>query len=434
MAKSSVKVGLLGLGTVGGGVARLLMENKDRFSRLLGAELELARAVDLDPALAEGLGLAPGVFGSDASALLDDPSIDVVVELIGGLEPARTFVLQAIAHGKQVATANKALLAHHGLEIISAARANKVGVSFEASVGGGIPLVRALRDSLAANNIAQCLGILNGTCNYILTRMASEGAPFEAVLAEAQQKGYAEADPKFDVQGMDTAHKLAIITALVTGAQPSLEDIPCEGITDITPLDLQFADEFGFKVKLLALLRNNGHAVEARVHPTLVPHNHMLASVDGVFNALHLTGDWVGDVLLYGRGAGSRPTASAVVGDVLELARDVVSGTSGRVPPLGTAADNGGHLTLAPLEDSVSQYYFRFSAEDRPGVLAEISRILGENDISIEAVLQKGRHRQGPVPIVMLTHEAREAGVSRALKQIDGLGVITQKTLIIRVA
>ena len=433
MAKASINVGLIGLGTVGGGVARLLMEESQRLSHLLGAELRLAAAVDMDPKLAQGLGLAAPVYSSDAAHVVANPEIDIVVELIGGLEPARSLVLEAIAAGKQVATANKALLASHGLEIIQAARSQGVGVAFEASVGGGIPLIRALRDSLAANHITECLGILNGTCNYILTRMASEGAPFAEVLAAAQAKGYAEADPRFDIEGMDTAHKLAIITALVTGAQPRLEDIHCEGITEITPLDIQFAGEFGFKVKLLALLRNDGQGVRARVHPTLVPEEHVLASVDGVFNAVHLSGDWVGDVLLYGRGAGRRPTASAVVGDVLDLARDVLAGCSGRVPPLGTAAAGGGRLELAPLEQALYRYYFRFSAEDRPGVLAEISRVLGEHHISIAAVTQKGRHAEGPVPIVMLTHEAKEADVRRALAEIDSQPAITHKTLLIRV-
>lgn len=270
-------------------------------------------------------------------------------------------------------------------------------MAFEASVGGGIPLIRALRDSLAANHITECLGILNGTCNYILTRMASEGAPFAEVLAAAQAKGYAEADPRFDIEGMDTAHKLAIITALVTGAQPRLEDIHCEGITEITPLDIQFAGEFGFKVKLLALLRNDGQGVRARVHPTLVPEEHVLASVDGVFNAVHLSGDWVGDVLLYGRGAGRRPTASAVVGDVLDLARDVLAGCSGRVPP-GHRRGRRGPPGAGPLEQALYRYYFRFSAEDRPGVLAEISRVLGEHHISIAAVTQKAATPRGRCP------------------------------------
>ncbi len=441
MAGQAVKVGLIGLGVVGGGVARLMLEERERLSQALGAELVLARAADLDEARARELDLPPGVYTPEVGEVLGDASIDIVVELIGGLEPARGFILEAIGAGKQVATANKALLAHHGAEIFAAARRQGVGVAFEASVGGGIPLIRSLREGLAANRITACLGILNGTCNFILTKMTAGGASFQEVLAEAQAKGYAEADPTFDVEGIDTAHKLAIVAALVTGAQPRLEDIPTEGITRLTPLDIQFAGEFGYKVKLLALLNQDGGLVEARVHPALVPRDHVLASVDGAFNALHLSGDWVGDVLLYGLGAGRRPTASAVVADVLDLARDVLAGSAGRVPPLGragrTQGDGGGGeavLRLKPLEEAVCQYYFRFTALDRPGVLAAIAKILAEHQISIEAVIQKGRREGEGVPIVMLTHEAKEAAVQKALAAIDRLEVISQPTMLIRKA
>ena len=434
MGDKVVKVGLLGLGTVGGGVARLLMEKREQLSAYLGVELELARAVDLEPSRAADLGLGPGVYSDDAWSVLEDRDIDIVVETVGGLEPARAMVLTAINKGKGVVTANKALLASHGVEIFQAARQRQVGIAFEASVGGGIPLVRSLRDSLAANRVTSCLGILNGTCNFILSRMTAEGAPFEQVLAQAQAKGYAEADPTFDVEGTDTAHKLAIVASLVTGAQPRLDDIPTEGITKITPLDIQFAGEFGFKIKLLAVLNNQGGKVEARVHPALVPHDHLLASVDGPFNALHVNGDWVGQVLLYGQGAGRRPTASAVVGDVLELARDVAAGVPGRVPPLGTNANGGRRLELASLDDAMCQYYCRFAALDQPGVLAAVARELGEFNISIEKVTQKGRQEAGPVPIVMLTHEAHEADMRRALRQIDALPAIVEPTMVIRMA
>lgn len=432
MAERSVRVGLLGLGIVGGGVARLLLEEKERLARALGADLVLVRASDLDQSLATDLGLPEGVYTPDADSLLNDPDIDIVVELIGGLEPAKTIVMQAIQAGKQVVTANKALLAHHGAEIFAAARQKGVAVAFEASVGGGIPLIRSLREGLAANRINNCLGILNGTCNFILTKMTAEGASFEEVLKEAQVKGYAETDPTFDVEGIDTAHKLAIVAALVTGAQPRLEDIPTEGITRLTPLDIRFAGEFGYKVKLLALLNQEQDGVEARVHPALVPMGHVLASVDGSFNALHLNGDWVDDVLLYGRGAGRKPTASAVVGDILDLGRDLLLGAAGRVPALGRAGGDRGVLELKPLSEAICQYYFRFTAMDKPGVLAAIAKILAEHEISIEAVIQKGRETGGGVPIVMMTHEAREAAVQAALAQIDGLDVISQPTMIIR--
>ncbi len=434
MSGKAVKVGLIGLGTVGGGVARLLLEQRELLARRVGAELELARAVDLDPALATALNLPAGVYGQDVQALLNDPAIDLVVELIGGLKPALQFVLQAIAAGKHVATANKALLATHGPEIFAAAAANRVSVAFEASVGGGIPLIRSLREGLAANRVSRVLAILNGTCNYILSRMTAEGAAFGEVLKAAQDLGYAEADPTFDIEGTDTAHKLAIVAALVTGRQPRLADIPTSGITKITPLDIRFASEFGYRVKLLAILHNQNGVAQARVHPALVPQGHLLASVEGPFNAVHVTGDWVDEVMLYGRGAGRRPTASAVVGDLVDLAREVLAGCPGRVPPLGVAGGDQGRLELAPLADVRSQYYFRCTAQDQPGVLASISRVLGEHNISIEAVTQKGRQDQGPVPIVMLTHEAKEADVQKALAIIDALEVIAEPTVIIRKA
>jgi homoserine dehydrogenase len=427
-------VGLLGLGTVGGGVARLLLEQHDLLGKRLGAELKLSRAVDLDPSLAQGLDLPPGVLGGDAQALLDDPAIDIVVELIGGLNPAKDFVLRAIKNGKHVATANKALLAHHGAEIFAAAAQARVGVAFEASVAGGIPLIKTLREGLSANRVIRVLGILNGTCNYILSRMTSEGAAFADVLKAAQDLGYAEADPTFDVEGIDTAHKLAIVAALVSGRHPRLEDIPTQGITRLTPLDIQFAREFGYRIKLLALCRHQDGIFEARVHPALVPQGHLMASVDGPFNAVHLTGDWVDEVMLYGRGAGRRPTASAVAADLMDLARDILCGCGGRVPALGVAMDGAEPLELAPLDMVSCKYYFRFTAQDQPGVLASISRILGDHRISIEAVIQKGRQDQGPVPIVMLTHEAREADVRKALAIIDGLAVIAEPTMFIRKA
>jgi homoserine dehydrogenase len=433
MTAGAVKVGLLGLGTVGGGVARLLLEEGERLSRALGARLVLARAADLEPGRARELALPEDVYTADARQVVADPEIDVVVELLGGLEPAGELILRALAAGKQVATANKALLARRGGEIFAAARAHRAGVAFEASVGGGIPLIRSLREGLAANRITSALGILNGTCNYILTRMANEGADFAQVLADAQSAGYAEADPTFDVEGIDTAHKLAIVAALVTGRQPRLEEIPTQGITRLTPLDLKFAGEFGCKVKLLAILTQDGERVAARVHPALVPAGHVLASVDGPFNALHVTGDWVGDVLLYGQGAGRRATASAVVGDILDLAREVVAGSTGRLPPLGVAGAPGGELELTPLGLTECQYYFRFTALDRPGVLAAISRILSDRQISIEAVIQKGR-QAASVPIVMLTHEATEASVQAALEEIDRLEVISEPTVVIRKA
>ncbi|MCB2189511.1 MAG: homoserine dehydrogenase [Deltaproteobacteria bacterium] len=434
MAQRAVKVGLLGLGTVGGGVAQLLLEEQERLADYLGAPLVLARAADLDESLARGLGLPGGVYCRDAWEVVNDPGIDIVVELIGGLKPAGDLILAALDQGKQVATANKHLLAKQGEAIFQKAREKQGGIAFEASVGGGIPLIQALREGLAANQISRCLGILNGTCNFILTQMREAGEPFEEVLKQAQAAGYAEADPTFDVEGIDTAHKLAIVTSLVTGRPADLAAIPTEGITRVTPLDIQFAGELGFKVKLLAELTYTAGRAAMRVHPALVPLGHPLAAVEGAFNAVFVQGDWVGDVLLYGKGAGRKPTASAVVGDVLALARDILTGCPGRVPPLGRMQEARGALSLAPAAEHRCQYYFRFSAEDKPSVLAAISRVLGDLGISIEAVTQKGRQAVGPVPVVMLTHEAREDQVQQALATIDALPEIAAKTMFLRVA
>ena len=434
MKKHKIKVGLLGLGTVGGGTAQLLLEKKEHFEELLGAELELTLAADLDASQKERLGLDDRIFTQDASRIVGNPEIDIVVETIGGMKVAKDFMLEALSAGQQVVTANKALLATHGREIHATAKANQTSVAFEAAVGGGIPLIRSIREGLLANRIESCMGILNGTSNFILTRMTQDNAPFEEVLALAQKKGYAEQDPTFDVEGVDAAHKLAIITSLVTGDYPSLEDIHMEGISKITPLDIQFANEFGFTVKLLAIMKNKGQKVQARVHPALVPHDHVLASVDGAFNALHITGDWVGDVLLYGLGAGREATASAVVADVVDLARDLLVKSRGRVPALGLAKSRGEHLELAPMEETSCQYYFRFTAADEPGVLAKVSRILSEHNISIETVIQKGRRSEGSVPIVMMTHEAVEKDVSAALARINALPQITEPIMLMRKA
>ncbi len=433
MAGGQIGIGVIGLGTVGGGVVELLREKAGELSAAVGAELRIVRAADLEPARATELGLGDEVFTTEAWSVVHDREVDIVVELIGGLSPARELVVGAIEAGKQVVTANKALLASHGAEIFALARERGVGIGYEASVGGGIPLIRALREGLIANRITRALGILNGTCNYILTEMTARGADFADVLAEAQRKGYAEADPSFDVEGTDTAHKLAIVAALASGAHPRLEDIYVEGITALSPVDIHYAQEFGFCVKLLAIFSQDESQIHARVHPALVPQDHPLAAVQGPFNALFLEGDWVGPVLLYGQGAGRRPTASAVVGDIVELAREVATGCTGRLPPLGTASPSRTPLVLAPMEEVLCQYYFRFMAADRPGVLAAISRVLGAHRISIKAVIQKGRRSQGPVPIVMLTHEAPEAAVRKALREIDALEVIAAPTVMLRV-
>jgi len=341
--------------------------------------------------------------------------------------------LKAIEAGKHVVTANKAVLAEYGAELFAAAKEKGVDIAFEAAVGGGVPIIKTLKESLAGNRIKSLTGIVNGTCNYILTRMTDEGLSFEEALAEAQEAGFAEADPSLDVDGIDAAHKLALLTTLAYGTEISLEDIYVEGIREIEPLDIAFARELGFVTKLLAICKETENGLEVRVHPALIAEDHVLASVRMAYNAFYVRGDAVGDILLYGLGAGQMPTGSAVVSDIVDLARNVLSGATLRVPPLSFQLADLQRLPLKPMNEVVSRYYFRFSAVDRPGVLSKIAGILGENEISIATVIQKGREARGSVPIVMLTHEAREAAVSRALAAIDRLEVVTAPTKLLRI-
>jgi homoserine dehydrogenase len=428
-----VQVGLVGFGTVGSGVARLLTEQREMLAQRLGGELVLKRIADLDLNRPRPVALEAGRLTSRADDILNDPDIDIVVELMGGLEEARGLVLGAISQGKHVVTANKALLAHYGNDLLTAAAAQGVEVAFEAAVCGGIPIILALRQGLAANRIQELFGILNGTSNYILTQMSQQGSSYAQALAEAQTQGYAEADPSLDVEGIDTAHKLAILMSLAYGARLDFDSIAVEGISRLDPLDLQFAREFGYCLKLLAITRDDGHRVEARVHPTLIPRDHMLANVSGAMNAVYLTGDAVGPILLYGQGAGMMPTASAVVSDILDLARNLSRGIKRRVPPLGCEAALTSTRLIKPMNDLVTNYYFRFAALDRPGVLSQVSGILGKNGISIAAVIQKGREVKGAVPIVMITHEAREADARQAMREIDQLPVVSPPTIFYRI-
>lgn len=427
-------VGLIGLGTVGTGVVRLLRENKDIIKARLGAGLILRRIADLDLERDRGISIEPGLLVRDASVVLEDPEISIVVELMGGEEPARTFILRALEKGKHVVTANKALLASRGNEILSAAQRRGVDVAFEGSVAGGIPIIRCLKEGLAANRILRIQGIVNGTSNYILTEMTERGEDFDVVLGEAQRMGYAEADPTLDVEGIDAAHKLSILVALAYGAPIQLDGIYVEGISKIEPLDISFALELGYKIKLLALSKNDGEEVEARVHPTMVPMGSPMSTVDGVYNALHIEGDAVGSTFFYGMGAGMMPTASAVVSDLMELARNILKGVSQRVPSLSHQWEGLRPPRLKPMEEVVTNYYLRFSALDRPGVLAAISGVLAKHGISILSVVQKGRRvAGGEVPIVMMTHEAKESGIRDALKEIEALPVTVGRTQLIRV-
>ena len=428
-----IKVGLLGFGTIGAGVVKLLQGNGSLIEKRLGAKLELAKIADLDITTDRGVKVDAGLLTTDVQEILQAPDIEVVIELIGGYEPARSFVLQAIRNGKHVVTANKALLALHGEEIFQAASAKQVDVQFEAAVGGGIPVLSAIKDNLCGNSFRNVLGILNGTCNFILTRMTNERAEFQKVLKDAQKKGYAEADPTFDIEGVDAAHKLAILMSLCFGTKVPFDQIHTEGISQISPLDIQFAEQFGYKIKLLAISKQNNSTIEARVHPTMIPLHHPLADVDGVFNAVRLAGDFVGPVMLYGLGAGMNPTASAVVGDVVGISRNLLAGGGVRVSPLGYLPQHIGELAIKPMAEVVSHYYLRFGVSDQPGVLAQIAGILGKYNISIASMIQPERRVGGAVPIVLMTHEAKEADIRAALDDIDRLEVIKEPSHLIRI-
>ncbi|RNC68612.1 MAG: homoserine dehydrogenase [Desulfuromonadales bacterium] len=428
-----IKVGLLGLGTIGTGVAKLLMTNADLIAAKVGARISLKKIADLDITTDRGIVIPAGMLTTNADEVLSDPEISVVIELIGGYQPAKNFVLKAIENGKHVVTANKALLALHGEDIYPAAARKGVEVLFEAAVGGGIPVISAIRGNMAANNFSTVFGILNGTCNYILTRMTKEGADFADVLRNAQELGYAEADPTFDIEGVDTAHKLALLVSLCFGTRVTFSDIHTEGISSLSAVDIKFAKDFGYKIKLLAIGKRDGDRVEARVHPTMIPISNPLADVDGVFNAIRLTGDFVGPVMFYGRGAGMDPTASAVVGDIIAVSRNIMAGIGRRCAPLGYRDEAVGSLALKPMGEIESKYYIRFSAVDRPGVLAKISGALGKYNISIESMVQSARMAGEEVPIVIMTHEALERDVRKALDEIDTFDIITQKSRLIRI-
>jgi homoserine dehydrogenase len=429
-----IKVGLIGFGTVGSGVVKILQKNSKLIEKRMGAKIALKRIADIDVDKDRGVKLKPGILTRRAEEVIGDPEIDVVMELMGGIEPARTYILKGIRRRKHIITANKALLALYGDEIFREAQRFGVDVNFEASVGGGIPLIRSIKEGLVANRIQSIFGILNGTSNYILSKMTDEGRNFKEVLKEAQEKGYAEADPTYDVEGIDAAHKLAILIRLAFGTSFRFKEVFIGGISEITPLDIQFSREFGYRIKLLAIAKMDQGKIEARVHPTMIPEGHLLSTVEGVFNAIYIKGDAIGPTLFYGQGAGQMPTGSAVVSDLVELGRNLLVGVIGRRVPLLSFQDFAiEKIPLKRMEELVMPCYMRFSALDRPGVLSKISGILGKNDISIASVIQKGRRVNGAVPVVMMTHEAREKNVHRALKEIDRLGMILGKTMFIRV-
>jgi homoserine dehydrogenase len=427
-----IRVGLIGFGTVGKGLANALLAQKERLLQKTGTVFVLSTVADI------ALQSLPDEFSGvtltqDANDIFSDPKIDIVVELIGGMEPAKTFMLKAIESGKHIVTANKALLSVHGQEIFQAAAKNNVEVGFEASVGGGIPVIKALKEGLVANRINYIKGIMNGTANYILSQMTDHGTPFQEVLKEAQKLGYAEADPTYDVEGIDTAHKLAILMTIAYGMKVHLDDITVEGISNIEPIDIQFARKFGYRIKLLAISRNHGDHIEARVHPTMVPEDHMLATINGAFNGIQFQGDTVGDVLLYGQGAGMMPTGSAVAADVVDIGRNIINGCINRVPALSYLPEHIGKPAITPMQQLVCPFYFRITALDKPGVLSTITGIFGKHGISIRSMIQQERDANEPVYIVFRTHRATEGAVEKAIAEIDALDICTVPTVKIRV-
>jgi homoserine dehydrogenase len=427
-----VRVGLIGFGTIGAGVVRVLRAHRAEIARRVGRSIDIVTIADLDTRTDRGVPVAPARLVPDARAVLDDPAISIVIELIGGYEPARRFVLAAIEAGKDVVTANKALLAVHGEEIVVAAEARGVRLGFEASVGGGIPILRTLKEGLAGDRTAAVYGIVNGTCNHILTTMTREGRSFADVLRDAQRLGLAEADPSTDVDGIDSAHKLTLLATLAFGTAPRFEKIPTEGIRGVEAMDIAFARELGYTVKLLAVAKDGRDAIEARVQPTMIPNGHLLADVGGNFNAIFVRGAALGPTMYYGQGAGAMPTSTAVIADLIAAVRDRQVGPTPRVPPWGVPQRALRRLPVRPLAALEGEYYLRLMAVDRPGVLGRLAGVLGRAGVSIASVIQRERG-ESTVPIVMRTHQGRERDLRRALATIAKLDVVRGKPVAIRI-
>jgi homoserine dehydrogenase len=416
-----IRLGLGGFGTVGSGLAKILDMNAERIEKRLGKKIVISKVLVRD--LNKKRAFDPGpdvVFTDDPDALASDPNVDIVVELMGGLDTAKDLMLKAFSAGKHVVTANKHLLAEHGLELFQAAADNAVGLLFEASCAGGIPIVQTLKESLAGDEIVKMLGIMNGTANYILSEMTTRGMDFESALADAQDLGYAEADPTFDIEGFDTAHKLCVLIRMAYGVDYPLSDLPVQGITSVTPMDIEFAREFGYRVKLLAHVRDVNGRLEAGVHPALVPYTYLLARVGGNYNAVRLEGNAVGPIMLHGQGAGDLPTGSAVLADIMNLVRKISDGCTG--------PDNSGFhnqpipkAKILPPEESESKYYFRFTVADRTGVMAAITRSMADHNVSIAQAVQKGESGAEGIPLVIITHETSARDADAVLAEIDAM-------------
>jgi homoserine dehydrogenase len=420
-----VNIGLLGLGTVGGGTVSVLKRNASEITRRGGREIKISAASARDISRARLCNTQGIRLTTDSFDIVNDPDIDIVVELIGGLSPAKELVLAALENGKHVVTANKALIALHGNEIFAKAREKGLMVAFEAAVAGGIPIIKAIREGLAGNTVEWLAGIINGTCNFILTEMRDKGRDFADVLSEAQALGYAEADPTFDVEGIDAAHKLTILASIAFGIPLQFDKVYVEGITGITAMDVNYAEALGYRIKLLGIARRAGNGIELRIHPTLIPERRLIANVDGVMNAVLVKGDAVGPTLYYGAGAGAEPTASSVVADIIDVVRTLTSDPENRVPHLAFQPGAIADMPILPISEVETAYYLRLSASDQPGVLADVTRILADLGISIEAILQKEPPPgESQLPVILLTHKVREHDMDQAIARIEALPTI----------
>ncbi len=427
-----VNVGLIGLGTVGTATAKILIDNKVLLEDRCGFNINLSKVCVRDSGKERCV--EPGILTTSVDDIVNDPSINIVVELVGGIEPAKSFVMKALEKNKHVVTANKALLAEHGEEIFGAAEAQGLDIGFEASVAGGIPVIRTIKEGLVGNNIKSLYGIINGTSNYILTNMSAKGESFENVLKQAQKLGYAEADPTYDIDGNDAAQKLAILATLSFGRVVSPSEIFTSGITDIEAVDFKYAEEFCYKIKLLAILKRSGNEIEVRVHPTMISQKHMLANVDGVYNAVFVEANEVGTAMYYGEGAGGMATASAVVSDIVDISRDLVGGISKRVPCMNYVSNvHKDVLSIKDINEVISEYYLRFTVVDHPGVLAGITEVMAEQNISVASIIQKRSETGDDTSIVLMTHFAQEKDVRDAVKKVEALSDVASGTVIIRV-
>lgn len=429
----AVNVGVLGLGTVGSGTANILSRNADVIARRAGRGIQISIASVRDIRKQRACDTSGFILTEDHNKVIADPKVKIVLELIGGADLARELVLKAIDNGKHIVTANKALIALHGNEIFQRAQAKGVTVAFESAVAGGIPIIKAIREGLAGNSIQWVAGIINGTCNFILTEMRDKGKDFDVALKEAQQLGYAEADPTFDIEGIDAAHKLTILASVAFGVPLQFEKVYIDGIAEITSADVAYASELGYRIKSLGIAKRTANGLELRVHPTLIPHRRLIANVDGVMNAVVVKADALGSSMYYGAGAGAEPTGSAVVADLVDVVRALTSDPENRVPHLAFQPDALSNIPILPMDDVSTAYYLRIHVQDRPGVLADVTYIFANHNISIEAIIQKEPQTNiASVPIIILTHEVIEQNMNKAIAEIEKLEAVTKKIMRIR--